>query len=133
MGSGRLFIRRAAVLGTGVMGLRIAAHLANADVPVVLFGRGGDGQDPNARIRGAIDGLRKADPGAFVTRGRSAYVDVANYEHDLDRLRSCDLIIEAVVEDWNVKQALYQKISPVLRGRRDRGVEHVGTVDQSAR
>ena len=112
MGSGRLFIRRAAVLGTGVMGLRIAAHLANADVPVVLFGRGGDGQDPSARIRGAIDGLRKTDPGAFVTRGRSAYVDVANYEHDLDRLRSCDLIIEAVVEDWNVKQALYQKISP---------------------
>lgn len=106
------FIRKAAVLGTGIMGPRIAAHLANADVPVVLFGRAGEGGDPNARLRTAIDGLRRTDPGAFVTRNRSAYVDVANYEQDLDQLQSCDLIIEAIAEDWDTKRALYEKIAP---------------------
>src|SRR5215467_8858681 len=97
-------IRRAAVLGTGVMGLRIAAHLANADVPVVLFGRGGDTADPKEKIRKAIDGLRKSDPGAFVTRDRNAYVDVATYERDLGELGSCDLVIEAIAEDWETKK-----------------------------
>ena len=105
-------IRKAAVLGTGIMGLRIAAHLANADVPVVLFGRPGEGADPNARHRKAIDGLRRTDPSAFVTRNRSSYVDVANYEHDLDQLRSCDLVIEAIAEEWDAKQSLYGKIAP---------------------
>ena len=115
MGSKPFFIRKAAVLGTGVMGLRIAAHLANADVPVVLFGRAGDGADPRERVRKAVDGLRKADPGAFVSRDRSAYVDVATYEHDLEQLRGCDLVIEAVAEDWDVKQGLYRQIAPFLK------------------
>ena len=79
--SANFYVRKAAVLGTGVMGLRIAAHLANADVPVVLFGRGGVDADPKERIRKAIDGLRKIDASAFVNRDRSAYVDVATYEH----------------------------------------------------
>jgi 3-hydroxyacyl-CoA dehydrogenase len=108
------YIRRAAVLGTGVMGLRIAAHLANADVPVVLFGRGGEGANPKDRIRKAIDGLRKMDAGAFVTRDRNAYVDVATYEHDLAQLESCDLVIEAIAEDWETKRELYQKIAKHL-------------------
>ena len=112
--SPNFYIRRVAVLGTGVMGLRIAAHLANADVPVVLFGRGGEGANPKERVRKAIDGLRKADPGAFVTRDRNAYVDVATYEQDLSQLESCDLVIEAIVEDWETKRAFYQKIAPVL-------------------
>ncbi len=114
MGSQNFYIRRAAVLGTGIMGLRIAAHLANADVPVVLFGRGGEGANPKERIRKAIDGLRKTDPGAFVTRDRNTYVDVATYEQDLGELKSCDLVIEAVAEDWETKRGLYEKIAPNL-------------------
>jgi 3-hydroxyacyl-CoA dehydrogenase len=112
--SPNFYIRKVAVLGTGVMGLRIAAHLANADVPVVLFGRSGEGANPGERIRKAIDGLRKSDPGAFVTRDRNAYVDVATYEHDLAQLKSCDLVIEAIAEDWETKRGLYQKIAPHL-------------------
>ncbi len=112
MGDKSFYIRKAAVLGTGVMGLRIAAHLANADVPVVLFGRPGAEGDPNAKIRKAIDGLARTDRSAFVTRNRNAYVDVANYDHNLDQLRSCDLIIEAIAEDWDTKKALYEKIAP---------------------
>jgi 3-hydroxyacyl-CoA dehydrogenase len=115
MASQPFYIRKAAVLGTGVMGLRIAAHLANADVPVVLFGRAGDGTNPRERVRKAIDGLRKADPGAFVTRDRNAYVDVATYEYDLEQLASCDLVIEAVAEDWDTKAGLYGRIGPFLK------------------
>jgi 3-hydroxyacyl-CoA dehydrogenase len=112
--SPNFYIRRVAVLGTGVMGLRIAAHLANADVPVVLFGRGGEGANPKERVRNAIDGLRKADAGAFVSRDRNAYVDVATYEQDLREIESCDLVIEAIAEDWETKRAFYQKIAPFL-------------------
>ena len=112
--SPNFYIRRAAVLGTGVMGLRIAAHLANADVPVVLFGRGGEGGNPKDRVRKAIDGLRKADASAFVTRDRNAYVDVATYERDLAQLESCDLVIEAIAEDWDAKEAFYKQIAPHL-------------------
>lgn len=108
------YVRRAAVLGTGVMGLRIAAHLANADVPVVLFGRGGEGPNPKERVRKLIDGLRKTDPSAFVTRDRNSYVDVGTYEHDLAELGSCDLVIEAIAEDWETKRDLYTKIGPHL-------------------
>ncbi|MFO1101126.1 MAG: 3-hydroxyacyl-CoA dehydrogenase/enoyl-CoA hydratase family protein [Xanthobacteraceae bacterium] len=115
MSSKNFFIRKAAVLGTGVMGLRIAAHLSNAGVPVVLFGRSAATGEPNARIRQAIDGLRRSDPGAFVTRGQNVYVDVANYDKGLEQLKSCDLIIEAVAEDWNTKKELYQKIAPHIR------------------
>jgi 3-hydroxyacyl-CoA dehydrogenase len=114
MASQNFHIRKAAVLGTGVMGLRIAAHLANADVPVILFGRGGDGASPRERVRKAIDGLRKTDPAAFVTRDRAAYVDVATYEQDLAQLGGCDLIIEAIAEDWDTKKALYEKVGPHL-------------------
>ncbi len=115
MSSQQRFIRKVAVIGTGVMGLRIAAHMANADVPVVLFGRGGDGPNPSARVRSAIDGLRKTDPGAFVSRGRNAYVDVATLESGLDQLQSCDLVIEAIAEDWEAKKALYTKMALYLK------------------
>ncbi len=114
MASQNFHIRKAAVLGTGVMGLRIAAHLANADVPVVLFGRGADGASPRERVRKAIDGLRKTDPTAFVTRDRAAYVDVATYDQDLAELQNCDLVIEAIAEDWDTKKALYEKVGPHL-------------------
>src|ERR1043166_4909794 len=112
--SPNFYVRRAAVLGTGVMGLRIAAHLANADVPVILFGRGGEGSNPRQRVRKAIDGLRKSDPTAFVTRSRNAYVDVGTYEQDLSQLEPCDLVIEAIAEDWETKEAFYRKIAPHL-------------------
>ena len=112
--SPNFYIRRAAVLGTGVMGLRIAAHLANADVPVVLFGRGGEGANPRERVRKVIDGLRRADASAFVTRDRNVYVDVGTYEQDLKELESCDLVIEAIAEDWGTKEAFYRKIAPHL-------------------
>jgi 3-hydroxyacyl-CoA dehydrogenase len=114
MSKRNFFVRRAAVLGTGIMGPRIAAHFANADVPVVLFGLSPESGIPNADPDTAIETLRKTDPGAVVSRNRLAYIDRATYEHNLEQLRSCDLIVEAVAEDWKVKQDVYQKIGPYL-------------------
>ena len=111
MGSGG-FVRKAAVLGTGVMGPRIAAHLANAEVPVVLFGMSEESGIPNADPGKALEALKKTDRGAFVSRDRGAFIDVATYEENLDQLASCDLIIEAVAEDWQIKKDLYAKIAP---------------------
>ncbi len=112
MGARNFFIRKAAVLGTGIMGPRIAAHLANAGVPVVLFGMSEESGIPNADPAKALAGLKKTDRSAFVSKSQGAYVDAAYYENDLNQLRSCDLIIEAIAEDWNAKQDLYNKIAP---------------------
>ena len=59
----RLLVRKAAVLGAGVMGAQIAAHLANANVPVMLFELAAEGPDKNANVKKAIDGLAKLSPG----------------------------------------------------------------------
>ncbi|MGF1639930.1 MAG: 3-hydroxyacyl-CoA dehydrogenase/enoyl-CoA hydratase family protein [Rhodospirillales bacterium] len=112
MSARNFFIRKAAVLGTGVMGSRIAAHLANAEVAVVLFGMSEASGIPNADPVKALAGLKKTDPGAFVSKSRSAYVDTAIYEENLDRLHDCDLIIEAVAEDPGVKEDVYARIAP---------------------
>ncbi|MCA8908297.1 MAG: 3-hydroxyacyl-CoA dehydrogenase/enoyl-CoA hydratase family protein [Rhodospirillaceae bacterium] len=112
MGSSNFFIRKAAVLGTGIMGPRIAAHLANANVPVVLFGMSEESGIPNADPVKALQGLKKQDPGAFVSRSRGSYVDTATYEDNLDVLEGCDLIIEAIIENWDAKEDLYKKIAP---------------------
>jgi len=107
-------VRRAAVLGAGVMGAQIAAHLANADVPVILFDLAATGGDANAVAAKALEGLKKLEPSPFATRDRFKYVEVANYDQHLDRLRDCDLIVEAIAEKIDWKEALYRKISPHL-------------------
>ena len=90
----RLIIRKVAVLGAGVMGAQIAAHCANASVPVILFDLPKDG-DPNAIAKKAVDGLKKLDPAPLATRDRAQFIDVANYGDGLEQLRGCDLINES--------------------------------------
>lgn len=107
-------IRKVAVLGAGVMGAQIAAHLANADVPVLLFDLAGPEGDGNRIVNKALDGLKKLQPAPVVKRDRLQYIDAANYDSDLERLRDCNLIIEAIAERMDWKNALYAKISPFL-------------------
>ncbi|MDA0190794.1 MAG: 3-hydroxyacyl-CoA dehydrogenase/enoyl-CoA hydratase family protein [Proteobacteria bacterium] len=107
-------VRKAAVLGAGVMGAQIAAHLANAEVPVVLFDLPAKEGDPNGIVRKAIDGLRKLEPSPLATKDRVAYIDAANYEQHLEQLRGCDLIIEAIAEKMEWKDDLYRKIAPFI-------------------
>ncbi len=107
-------VRKAAVLGAGVMGAQIAAHLANAEVPVVLFDLPAKDGDPNGIVRKAIDGLKKLEPSPLATQDRVAYIDAANYEQHLELLRDCDLIVEAIAEKMEWKDDLYRKISPFI-------------------
>ncbi len=110
----RLIIRKVAVLGAGVMGAQIAAHCANASVPVILFDLPKEG-DPNAIAKKAVDGLKKLDPAPLATRDRAQFIEVANYGSDLEKLRDCDLIIEAIAEKMEWKLDLYAKVAPFIR------------------
>jgi 3-hydroxyacyl-CoA dehydrogenase len=107
-------VRKAAVLGAGVMGAQIAAHLANADVPVVLFDLPAKEGDPNGIVKKAIDGLKKLEPSPLATQDRVVYIDAANYDQHLEQLRDCDLIIEAIAEKMEWKDDLYRKIAPFI-------------------
>ena len=107
-------VRKAAVLGAGVMGAQIAAHLANAEVPVVLFDLPAKEGDPNGIVRKAIDGLKKLEPSPLATKDRVTYIDAANYDQHLEQLKDCDLIIEAIAEKMEWKDDLYRKIAPFI-------------------
>ncbi|WP_374492334.1 3-hydroxyacyl-CoA dehydrogenase/enoyl-CoA hydratase family protein [Zoogloea sp.] len=111
----RLIIRKVAVLGAGVMGAQIAAHCANAGVPVILFDLPAKEGPPSAIARKAVDGLKKLEPAPLATKDRAQFVDVANYGSDLEKLRDCDLIIEAIAEKMEWKLDLYAKVAPFIR------------------
>ncbi|RMD64553.1 MAG: 3-hydroxyacyl-CoA dehydrogenase/enoyl-CoA hydratase family protein [Alphaproteobacteria bacterium] len=113
-------ITRAAVIGAGVMGSGIAAHLANAGVSVLLLDvpGGTPGNAPgrrNALAAGAIQRMLKADPAPFMHKRFARRITPGNTEDDLPRLAEVDWIIEAVVEDLDVKQDLYRRIEAVRR------------------
>jgi 3-hydroxyacyl-CoA dehydrogenase len=111
----RLNIRKVAVLGAGVMGAKIAAHCANADVSVILFDLASNQGDPNGIVRKAIAGLKKLEPAPFAARDRAQYVECANYGSDLERLQECDLVIEAIAERMEWKLDLFAKVAPHLK------------------
>jgi 3-hydroxyacyl-CoA dehydrogenase len=106
----KLVVNKAAVLGAGVMGAQIAAHLANANVPVVLFDLPAKEGDKNGIVKKALDGLKRLQPSPLVTRDKLQYIDAANYEEHLELLSGCDLIIEAIAERMDWKNDLYKKL-----------------------
>ena len=109
-----LIVRKVAVLGAGVMGAQIAAHLANANVPVVLFDLPAKEGDKNGIVKKALDGLKRLQPSPLVTRDKLQYIDAANYDDNLELLTGCDLIIEAIAERMDWKNDLYARIGPFL-------------------
>ena len=106
----QLRIRKVAVLGAGVMGAQIAAHLVNADVDTVLFDLAAKEGPPNAVVDKAIANLGKLSPAPFASKAKAAAITPANYDQDLERLRDCDLVIEAIAERMDWKKALYDRI-----------------------
>ncbi len=110
----KLIVKKAAVLGAGVMGAQIAAHLANANVPVVLFDLPAREGDKNGVVNKALDGLKKLDPAPLANKGKLKFIDAANYEEHLSLLADCDLVIEAIAERMDWKNELYAKIAPHL-------------------
>jgi 3-hydroxyacyl-CoA dehydrogenase len=104
-------IRRAAVIGAGTMGSGIAAHLANAGIPVLLLDVVPSGaSDRNVLASGALTRMRTQQPAPFMSADAMALVTAGNVEDDLAALREVDWIIEAVFEDPAVKTPLYKKI-----------------------
>src|SRR5437868_5918116 len=105
-------VKKAAVLGAGTMGAQIAAHLANAGVPTLLLDivPKDDSSDRNKIARAGFEAAKKSKPAAFFTAARASLVTIGNFEDDLPKLRDCDLIIEAVVENLEIKRSLYEKV-----------------------
>jgi 3-hydroxyacyl-CoA dehydrogenase len=132
-------VEKAAVLGAGTMGAQIAAHLANARIPTLLLdivprdesqpadsklGALPDGrasapsqdrtdapaQDRNRIARAGFEAAKKSKPAAFFTADLNSLVTIGNFEDDLAKLKDCDLIIEAVVENLEIKRSLYEKV-----------------------
>src|SRR3989454_4105669 len=118
-------VKKAAVLGAGTMGAQIAAHLANARIPTILLdiapreltadekakGLTLESADVRNRIaRGGLEAAKKAKPAAFFTSELATLVTLGNFEDDLAKLKDCDLIIEAVVENLEIKRSLYEKV-----------------------
>ena len=109
-------IRKVGVVGAGTMGAGIAAQVANAGVPVVLLDIVPNGaNNRNALAEGALAGLRKAEPAAFMHDAAARLIEPGNLEDHLGKLADCDWIIEAVLERADIKQALYRKLEGVRR------------------
>ena len=107
-------IKKAAILGAGVMGAQIAAHFANAGIPALLFDLPAESKDKSATARGAIKALAKQKPEPLALGRLSKLITPCNYDEDLDKLDDCDLIIEVIAEraDWKID--LYKKLVPHL-------------------
>ncbi len=110
----KLLVRRAAVLGAGVMGAQIAAHLANAGVDTLLFDLPAKQGDPNGIVLKAIANLGKLSPAPLGSKWLATAIAPANYDGDLEQLKGCDLIIEAIAERMDWKRDLYEKIAPYV-------------------
>ena len=110
----RFNVRKVAVLGAGVMGAQIAAHLVNVKVPVILFDLPARDGPKNGIVMRSIDGLKKLKPAPLGVAQDAALIQAANYEEHLDLLKDCDLVIEAIAERMDWKLDLYKKVAPFL-------------------
>jgi 3-hydroxyacyl-CoA dehydrogenase len=110
----RFNVRKVAVLGAGVMGAQIAAHLVNVKVPVVLFDLPAKEGPKNGIVTKAVEGLKKLKPAPLGVPEDAALIQQANYEEHSELLRECDLVIEAIAERMDWKLDLYTKIAPFL-------------------
>ena len=124
-------INKVAVLGAGVMGATIAAHLANAGIAVLLLDI--VPREPNeaeasagltladARVRNRIaaagrDGLLKMKPAPFFLPGYAANIEIGNFDDDIQRLKECDWVVEVVIENMAIKKKLFtEKVVPNLK------------------
>ncbi len=108
----RFLVKKVAVLGAGVMGAQIAAHLVNVKVPVVLFDLPAKEGPKNGVVAKAVEGLKKLKPSPLGVPEDAALIQQANYEENMDLLGECDLVIEAIAERMDWKLDLYRKIAP---------------------
>lgn len=120
-----LNIDKVAVLGSGVMGSAIAAHLANAGIPSLMLdivppqvGEGEDPSDPNLRNRFAASALKaalKSRPAPFYRKNLSDLIEIGNFDDDFERIAEADWIIEVVKEDLDIKRSVLSRVAELRR------------------
>lgn len=125
-------IKKAAVLGAGVMGAQIAAHLANAGIPCLLLDIAPKELTPEEQAKGltlehpivrnrianaGLEGAKKAKPAAFFSPEAASLISTGNFDNDLPKLKDCDWIVEAIIENLDIKRALYEKVEPHLHAQ----------------
>jgi 3-hydroxyacyl-CoA dehydrogenase len=111
-------INKVAVLGAGTMGARIAAHFANAGVPSYLLDivpAGADAASRNKVAAAGLDAARKSKPAAFMDASLARFVAIGNFEDDLKKLAEVDWIIEAVVENLDIKRDLLRRVEAIRK------------------
>ena len=108
-------IAKLGVVGAGTMGSGIAALAASAGIPVVLLDIVGAAGDRSGPARAGLERARKARPAAFMDSSRAELIAVGNLEDDLELLRDCDLVLEAIIEQPAPKQALYARLEPLVK------------------
>lgn len=123
-------IKKAAVLGSGVMGSGIAAHLANVGIPTLLLdivpkeltaeeqAKGWTLEHKQVRnriVNQAVQRLLKQKPAPLMSKDNLALIEVGNFEDDFHRLAECDWIIEVVVERLDVKKSVFEKVDEVRK------------------
>src|SRR6187549_425375 len=107
----RFQVKKVAVLGAGVMGAQIAAHLVNLKVPVMLFDLAAKEGPKNGIVLKALAGLKQLKPSPIGVPEDIALIEPANYDEHLAQLMQCDLVIEAIAERMDWKLDLYKKVA----------------------
>jgi 3-hydroxyacyl-CoA dehydrogenase len=108
-----LRIGKAAVLGAGTMGAGIAAHLSNAGIPTLLLDiapREEDAKDKNQIVKSLFDAAKKLKPAPFMLADNANLITLGNFEDDLQKIKDCDFVIEAVVENLEIKHKLFAEV-----------------------
>ena len=109
-------IRKAAVIGAGVMGAAIAAQLANAGIPVLLLDIVlPDKPDRNFLAKAGVERALKARPAAFMDKDRARLIEVGNLEDDLKKIKDCDWVLEAIIEKLDAKKDLWAKVEAIAK------------------
>lgn len=109
-----IFFQEIAVLGSGVMGLQIAALFASAGFQVHLYDLAAKDKDPNAIVNQALSMLPKIKPNPISDIHFTKRISPANYDNDLDKIKQCDLIIEVVAERFDIKEAVFKNIADYI-------------------
>jgi 3-hydroxyacyl-CoA dehydrogenase len=108
-----LNIGKAAVLGAGTMGAAIAAHLSNAGIPTLLLDiapREPDAKDKNQIVKSLFEAAKKLKPAPFMLADNAKLITLGNFDDDMAKIKDCDFVIEAVVENLEIKHKLFAEV-----------------------
>ena len=108
-------IRNVCVLGAGVMGCNIAAHLANAGLNVLLLDQPSNDGDRNSNIKKNLNLFSKMKPSMFFAKNLQKGIKIGNFSDNLNDIINCDWVIEAIIEDLSIKNKMFQNIDNILK------------------